>query len=182
MKKKRTSCRRSATILVHRVEVILDNGSGDDEWEKLEHFIEELTERRGELKRLDEEIIDILLEDAEDQEIEKDNDEANEYREKIGCTILATKKAIQKLETQAKWGSRLMESLNPKENSNGGDKKLQVKLPKFNLKPFSGRVHEWQEFWDSFNSAIHQNESLANVEKLNYLRGYLEDKARSVIA
>ena len=57
-----------------------------------------------------------------------------------------------------------------------------VNLPTFNLRPFSGKIHEWQEFWDGFNSAIHQNENLANLDKLNYLKGYPVDKARAVIA
>ena len=74
-----------------------------------------------------------------------------------------------------------MESINSTTSTYGGDKKIQVNLPKFNLRSFSGRIHEWREFWDAFKSAIHQNDNLANVDKFNYLKGYLEDKARSVI-
>ena len=67
-------------------------------------------------------------------------------------------------------------------SSNGGVKKAQVKLLKFNLGSFSGKVHEWQEFWDGFNSAIHKNGNLVNVDKMNYLKRYLEDKTKNTIA
>ena len=181
-KRKRASSRRTATILIHRVEEALRKGSDGDEWKKLEHFRDELEERRTELKRLDEEILDTLLEDAEEEEINKENDETNEYREKIGCTILAIKDSLLAT-SQGKWSrTSSLESLSSLTSTKGGTKKVQVKLPKFNLRPFSGKIHEWQEFWDGFNSAVHQNEDLANVEKLNYLKGFLEEKARHVIA
>ena len=181
-KRKRASSRRTATILIHKVEEALRKGSDGDEWKKLEHFRDELEERRTELKRLDEEILDTLLEDAEEEEINKENDETNEYREKIGCTILAIKDSLLAT-SQGKWSrTNSLESLSSLTSTKGGTKKVQVKLPKFNLRPFSGKIHEWQEFWDGFNSAVHQNEDLANVEKLNYLKGFLEEKARHVIA
>ena len=181
-KKKRASNRRTATILIHRVEETLKRGSDGDEWKKLEHFREELEERRTELKKLDDEILDTLLESAEDEEINKESDETNEYRERIGCTILAIKEAVVKPDSEKLSRSSSLESLHSLISSNGGVKKVVVKLPKFNLRPFSGKIHEWQEFWDGFSSAIHQNENLANVDKLNYLKGYLVDKARAVIA
>ena len=53
-----------------------------------------------ELNKLDDEIFDTLLEDAKDEEINKENDETNDYREKIVCTILAIKKAVQKMKSE----------------------------------------------------------------------------------
>ena len=32
-----------------------------------------------------------------------------------------------------------------------------VKLPKLELKKFDGNILRWQEFWDTFDSTIHQN-------------------------
>ena len=46
-----------------------------------------------------------------------------------------------------------------------GTKPNTVKLPKLDFKKFSGGLLNWQEFWDSFNSAIHSNPSLNPVEK-----------------
>ena len=41
----------------------------------------------------------------------------------------------------------------------------RVKLPRLEVRKFSGKLEEWQEFWDSFESAIHSNDS-RKVEQL----------------
>ena len=60
--------------------------------------------------------------------------------------------------------------------------KMKVKLPKINMARFSGKIHEWQGFWDCFCSAIHDNPELAEVDKLQYLKGALDESAAFVIA
>ena len=50
------------------------------------------------------------------------------------------------------------------------------------VKKFSGRIQEWQKFWDSFESAIDKNESLAAVDKFAYLRSLVVETGRSTIA
>ena len=68
--------------------------------------------------------------------------------------------------------------------SSGGSaaRSVNIKLPKLELSKFSGKVHEFQEFWDGFQSAIHENENLANVDKFKYLRSFLQEPAKNVIA
>ena len=44
-----------------------------------------------------------------------------------------------------------------------------AKLPKLILQTFSGDPAKYQEFWDSYNSAVHSNLSL-DVSKFNYLK------------
>ena len=61
-------------------------------------------------------------------------------------------------------------------------KKALVKLPKLEVRKFGGKLEEWQQFWDSFESVIHCNESLSEVDKFSYLRGLLVGPARSAIA
>ncbi|XP_068716647.1 uncharacterized protein [Montipora capricornis] len=63
-----------------------------------------------------------------------------------------------------------------------GTKPNAVKLPKLDFKKFSGGLLNWQDFWDSFNSAIHSNPSLSPVEKMNSLRAQLEGDAANVIS
>ena len=46
----------------------------------------------------------------------------------------------------------------------------RIKLPKLEIKKFNGKLQEWSEFWDSFNSAIHSEQGLAKVDKFKYLR------------
>lgn len=59
---------------------------------------------------------------------------------------------------------------------------LGIRLPKLNLPTFSGKYEEWFPFRDSFNSLIHTNNSLSNVQKLQYLRASLSGLAADVIA
>ena len=66
-------------------------------------------------------------------------------------------------------------------SQNGQQKVVRAKLPKLEVKKFNGKLSEWQEFWDSFDSAIHQNDGLSNVDKFSYLRSLLLEPARSAI-
>jgi len=50
---------------------------------------------------------------------------------------------------------------------------VQARLPKLEVRKFLGNIKEWQEFWDSFESVIHKNKALADVDKFSYLRGLL---------
>ena len=58
----------------------------------------------------------------------------------------------------------------------------QVRLPKLTIRSFDGDITKWTSFWDSFNSAIHSNSALSEVDKFNYLRSYLDRTARDAIS
>ena len=58
----------------------------------------------------------------------------------------------------------------------------RVKLPKISLPSFDGDVMKWAAFWDSFNSAIHTNHTLSEIDKFNYLRSLLQGTAYDAIA
>ena len=49
-----------------------------------------------------------------------------------------------------------------------------VRLPKPTLKKFDGDVTAWTSFWDSFESSIHLNTDLTDIDKFNYLHSLLE--------
>ena len=54
-------------------------------------------------------------------------------------------------------------------------------MPKLTLPKFKGDVTKWTTFWDSFNSAIHSNESIHAIDKFNYLNAHLEGTAARAI-
>ena len=58
----------------------------------------------------------------------------------------------------------------------------RVKLPKISLPHFKGNLMRWTPFWDSFNSAVHQNPHLSRIDKFNYLRSLLEGTAYDAVA
>ena len=49
-----------------------------------------------------------------------------------------------------------------------------VRLPKIQLRSFGGNVMKWMSFWESFQSTIHENSELSDIEKLNHLNSLLE--------
>jgi hypothetical protein len=55
------------------------------------------------------------------------------------------------------------------------------KLPKLSLPKFNGNRLEWQSFWDSYSSGIHENISLSDVQKFNYLKTLLVGEALPVV-
>jgi len=54
-----------------------------------------------------------------------------------------------------------------------------VKLPKLHLRPFSGDLTQWTSFWESFQTAVHNNDDLTDIEKLN---SPIERTAKEAIA
>ena len=57
-----------------------------------------------------------------------------------------------------------------------------MKLPNLMLKPFNGDITTWTPFWESYESAIHKNASLSDVDKFNYLNSLLEHSAREAVS
>ena len=58
----------------------------------------------------------------------------------------------------------------------------RVKLPKISLPHFSGDPVKWTSFWESYQSAIHGNDGLSDIDKFNYLRSLLDHTALDAIA
>ena len=56
-----------------------------------------------------------------------------------------------------------------------------LKLPKLVIPRFSGEVTKFRSFWDSFDSAIHRNNTLSVIDKFNYLHRLLEGPAAKSI-
>ena len=84
----------------------------------------------------------------------------------------------------SKMSSKLSSKLSSQVQVNEGQSPrhvVRVKLLKIDLQKFSGKMEHWQEFWDSFKSAIHELSGLAKVDKFKYLRSYLEEPVRKVI-
>ena len=55
------------------------------------------------------------------------------------------------------------------------------RLPKLTLPLFNGAILEWQTFWDSFETTIHSNADLSDIQKFSYLKSLLEGEAARCI-
>ena len=47
---------------------------------------------------------------------------------------------------------------------------VNVKLPKIEFPVFKGNPLNWQSFYDQFNVSIHQNKTLSDIDRFNYLK------------
>ena len=52
-----------------------------------------------------------------------------------------------------------------------------IKLSQIDIEKFSVDITEWQTFFDSFEFAVHSNNKLSNIKKMNYLISYLTGEA-----
>ncbi|VDI51319.1 Hypothetical predicted protein [Mytilus galloprovincialis] len=56
------------------------------------------------------------------------------------------------------------------------------KLPKLDLPNFTGDILTWQTFWESFETTIHHNPSLTNIQKFSYLKSQVHSEAAQCIS
>lgn len=57
----------------------------------------------------------------------------------------------------------------------------QVHLPKIAIPKFSGNYEDWYPFYNTFDSMIHANARLTNIQRFHYLISSLEGDAAHVI-
>ncbi|XP_015594210.1 uncharacterized protein LOC107267259 isoform X3 [Cephus cinctus] len=72
-------------------------------------------------------------------------------------------------------------------NDSGDDMQIQwqtqikVKLPEIKLPQINGELKHWSGFKDLFLALVHHNARLADIERLQYLRGSLKGEAEDFI-
>ena len=58
----------------------------------------------------------------------------------------------------------------------------RVRLPKLTIRSFNSDLMAWTTFRDSFESSIHKNPSLSDIDRFNYLRSLLKHTALESIS
>ena len=122
-----------------------------------------LEEKLKILGGLDDEIFGLLKEDQIEEEIE----ETANFRESIHEMIV---KIDEVLLAEGENISDESNSNSHSEISNSLGLRVKAKLPKISLKKFHGEAMLFSPFWDSFVSAVDENQTLSYVEKFNYLK------------
>lgn len=56
-----------------------------------------------------------------------------------------------------------------------------TRLPKLEISKFNGDLRSWQKFWSEFESTIHKNSALPEIDKFKYLSSYLTGRAAAAI-
>ncbi|XP_071123517.1 uncharacterized protein [Mytilus edulis] len=55
------------------------------------------------------------------------------------------------------------------------------RLPKLDLSHFDGEILQWQTFWDFYESTIHFNSTLTEIQKFSYLKAQLHGNAAQTV-
>ena len=137
------------------------------------------------VRKLDEEILKLLVEvdEVTDDEIAEEVTEAGDLRGEGKALVTSISDLLQPKQEISISPPEPSPSTSSNSGQHGNEaSNFRVKLPKLEVKRFSGKVEEWQEFWDSFESAIHTNSKLSPVDKFSYLRGLLVGTARTSVA
>ena len=122
-----------------------------------------LVEKRETLKQLDAEI----LEHLEDEIQRADDFKSNLYSARV------------KLDSVSSATSVPPTTIAPSTPVTPADR---IKLPKLSIESIDGEVTKWIPLWDSYDSAIHKNSSLNDVDKFHYLRSLLKGVALEAVA
>ncbi|XP_046864814.1 uncharacterized protein LOC124459413 [Xenia sp. Carnegie-2017] len=134
-----------------------------------------LVQKLDTISKLDDEIQSLL---EKDDDIAADIDSSSEY----GCEVLGALAEINEALSTIETNKRNEELANTSASTVSSGARCRVKLPKLEVKKFTGKIQDWREFWDSFESSIHNNDGLSEVDKFTYLRGLVEEPAKSAIS
>ncbi|XP_055711552.1 uncharacterized protein LOC129806804 [Phlebotomus papatasi] len=91
-----------------------------------------------------------------------------------------TKHTTQSTGESSQADERLLQVLEVLANKES-EPKSRMKLPELTTQTFSGEYADWESFRDVFLCNIHNNSSLSDVQKFQYLKGLLVGKAKSAI-
>uniref|UniRef100_A0A1X7T6E1 Uncharacterized protein n=1 Tax=Amphimedon queenslandica TaxID=400682 RepID=A0A1X7T6E1_AMPQE len=169
LKRTRGGHRAIATRRVKEVSDLFAASPGPDEI-KLGQLKRGLQDTFDSLKKFDEQILPLVDPGVLDKEIE----DSERIKDELFLAMSTVDHALSTLPPPTPVSTGRLSPVRPPV--------VSAKLPKLMLKSFNGSLVAWTSFWDSFKSAIHDNPSLATIDKFSYLQSLLEGKAKETIA
>lgn len=129
-----------------------------------------------------------LLSNFEIQETER-----NSFEESYYAVIAKAQKLLNQFKSHSE-GDLVCSTPSADQSSNTVDKNTpcgeindpfnitsNIKLPDINLPDFHGLYNNWMTFYDTFNTLIHENQQLSNIQKFYYLKSCLKGEAAQLI-
>ncbi|UYV62862.1 hypothetical protein LAZ67_2002175 [Cordylochernes scorpioides] len=159
LKKERTPLRNTVTRFTNEIKSSLSQEEVDTSLIRAK--FERLIILNDKLTLIYDKIREILLDDPRSTE-DQINDET-EQCENYGLQVRIVAQKVKEYEI------RLATPCDERMSQSGtSDVKRQIKLPKFELKRYTGELEEWLSWWSHFEK-IHLDESLSDVDKFEYL-------------
>ncbi len=170
--------RGTLTRYEKEVHDLLEQPPNEVDVNRLEVIDKQLEERLAKLDGLDKDIQSL----CDLEKLEKEIDES----ENVTTRILDCRSRINvwKVKQQTTTSHNATEQTTPPispTTSSFNQKPVKPRLPKLTLPRFKGDITQWNTFWDSFNSAIHSNTEISDVDKFSYLKSLLDGPASRAI-
>ena len=144
-------------------------------------IIDAIEKKQNVILKLDEQI----LEKTPEEEIEHEISEADEYNLELETNLRRVKKLIktssETCNEHTPVSYHTTTEFVPTVSQTSSISSQNHRLPKLSLPTFAGDILEWPYFWDSFETTIHNNHTLTDVQKFSYLQSLLESEAMNVI-
>ena len=170
----------SARKLTNKIKPRLADGSAEEDKQWTKQSLQTLKEKMDLLKGLDNQIIELIGSlDGEDVgvHIEKEIEDSDHIREELNEIVWRLEEILSSSSIPQQKPTNVPAQRESPTSRSSQQYLVKAKLPKLEVKKFSGRLQDWQEFWDSFQSSIDGNESLSAVDKFSYLKNLLHKPA-----
>ncbi len=173
LKKARAPIRGVITKIINEVETELL--VADKNIIMLKTRFERLNELQVKIQDIDQLVLNVMLEDpkvSEDQQLQESIDCENiltrmvTTKLKIDAEVLKNEKVVQ-----------VFDDGGASSVSSSANRRRQYKLPKIELKKFSGKILDWLSWWAHF-SKIHEDEELHATDKFQYLIQSMEPHSK----
>ena len=171
----RTTQRTQATKLWNKAHSLMKEEMDETKLKSLKVMLETYDAKIEQLRQLDEQVSSKLdEEELLEAEIAEADDYLNELREKRYHIKFFIESKVKPSKQNIPPPSMSQTSVSTNSSANH-------RLPKLALPIFMGNLLKWQTFWDTFQTAIHNNSGLSDVQKFTYLKAQLSGDAANSI-
>ncbi|GFY10379.1 integrase_H2C2 domain-containing protein [Trichonephila clavipes] len=177
LKTKRKSLRTAVIKIVNELEAELS--SSDLNVDRLCELVEILCIKFEPLTLIDQQMEPLFKPEEFDGEFEI----AEKYGEKVLLWQFRAKKKINEFSKPRVTSPSLQTTLSQSQDEHfRNSDNIRIKVPKYHITRFYGDdASKWLTFWNSFETAVHNNESLNKVDKFNYLKAHLGGSALNTV-
>ena len=156
-RKIRVGHRSSTTKLTNKIKHRLADGSAEEDKQWIKQLVQTLTEKIDSLKGLDNQIIELigsLEEEDVEVRIEKEIKDSDQVREELNEIVWRLEEILSYSSVPQPKPTNVPAHSESPTSGSSQQHLVKAKLPKLEVKKFSGRLQDRQEFWDSFQSSI----------------------------
>ncbi|GFX68380.1 DUF1758 domain-containing protein [Trichonephila clavipes] len=177
LKTKRKSLRTAVTKVVNELEAELSNS--DLNVDRLIELVETLCIKFEPLTSVDQQMEHLFR----PEELYAEFEIAEKNREKVLLWQFRAKKKINEFSKNPVTSPSLQTTLSQSQDEHfRNTDNIRIKVPKYYITRFYGDdASKWLTFWNSFETAVHNNESLNKVDKFNYLKAHLGGSAFNTV-